>query len=183
MNINIEKLFTSMAALHRFADAAPVSGQGVKVTYPKMASQVRRGDNWKSRSIFLGMTVILLIFVSHTYADDSLSGEEKALNQKIAEMETLITTMEAETDGWKLRSSMQEHARIMEESVRLASMMADASSGDSDSCTELVEAREGIMVCEDPDDIRNSQYRLLVVLLRHVVYRQNIIMEKTGIFK
>tara|TARA_R110001592_G_scaffold118997_1_gene321698 strand:+ start:7520 stop:7933 length:414 start_codon:yes stop_codon:yes gene_type:complete len=135
------------------------------------------------RYISVGIIAILLAFVSYTYADATLSSEQDALNQKIAEMEALVTAMEVESDGWKLRSSMQEHAKIMEESARLASEMAEAAYGDGVECPELTESREEIRIFDDPDSIRNSQYRLLVVLLRHVIYRQNIIMEKAGIFK
>tara|TARA_R110001599_G_scaffold353873_1_gene601488 strand:+ start:5849 stop:6388 length:540 start_codon:yes stop_codon:yes gene_type:complete len=179
--MNIKRLVASAHVLRCFAGIATASAQAVYASTLKISKQLRPGNIGIKRYISRGIMAILLAFVSFTYADDNFSSEQEALNQKIAAMEALVTAMEVEPDGWKLRSSMQEHAKIMEESARLASEMAEAAYGVD--CPEITENRQGIRICDDPGSIRNSQYRLLVVLLRHVIYRQNIIMEKAGIFK
>ena len=181
--MNTNSLVFRMRNSGVFAYIATDSERGIKATSMKMKRQERRRDHGRKRYISLGIAAIFLAFVSYTYADDTFSSEQEALNQRIEEMEALIVAMEEETDGWKLRSSMQEHAKIMEETARLASEMAEATNGDGDSCAKLRANGEDVRVCGDSDSIRNSQYRLLVMLLRHVIYRQNIIMEKAGIFK
>ena len=181
--MNTNRLVNSTFLLGLFAGIATGSERGGTATDPKVTNQVRRRGNRMKRYISVGILAMLLALGSYSYADDTFSSEQEALNQKIAEMEALITAMEVESDGWKLRTSMQEHARIMGESARLASEMAEAAYANGADCPELTDNREEIRICADPDSIRNSQYRLLVVLLRHVIYRQNIIMEKAGIFK
>jgi len=131
----------------------------------------------------IGFAAILLACAPGIYADETLSDQKEQLDNKILKMETLIATMEGESDGWKLRSSMQEHAQIMEDSASLATKIAEAEYSERANCLEKAANREDFEVCYGPDNIRDSQYRLLVALMRHAIYRQNIIMEKAGIFK
>lgn len=133
-------------------------------------------------NILIGVTGLLLSFAIGTYADERPRSLQEALEVKIEEMETLVAEMEGESDGWTLRSTMQTHAKLMDASASLATAIAEAEFGEEE-CVKGPGAKGDSDICYVPEAQHNAQFKLLVVLMRHVIRRQNIIMEKTGIFK
>ncbi len=133
--------------------------------------------------LLIGFVVCAFLASSLTAADEGLSVLQEKMAGKNLEMEDLVEEMEKESDGWKLRSMMQQHAEIMEESATLASEIAAAEYQEAEHCLKTQLSGEDFKDCSVPAEFRNSQYQLLVVLMRHVIRRQNILMEKTGIFR
>jgi hypothetical protein len=133
--------------------------------------------------LLIGILVCAFFASPLTQADGGLSVLQERMAGKILEMEDLVEEMENESDGWKLRSMMQQHAKIMEESANLASEIAAAEYQEAEHCLKKQHSVEDFKDCSVPAEFQNTQYKLLVVLMRHVIRRQNIIMEKVGIFR
>jgi hypothetical protein len=102
------------------------------------------------------------------------------LNAKIEAMNSLLAAMEGEQDEWRIRAAMQEHALLMKESIELSEQLSNASDkGALDGRLHDVGDQQAL----DEGAIRDIEYRMMMTLMRHVVMRQNILMERLGLFK
>ena len=106
----------------------------------------------------------------------------KELKSNIASMEQLIVSMESEESEWKVRSDMQQHALLMAESVEITRNLYGSVSEEPNQGqgTSLMNVTSGTT-----DELANIdlQLRTLNTLLRHAIIRQNIMMERMGLFK
>ena len=106
----------------------------------------------------------------------------EALERNIASMEQLILSMESSHSEWKVRSEMQSHALLMSESVEITRDLIVPSSDDLNQQPgeSFIKGAD-----ENYDEIADMelQIRILNTLLRHAIIRQNIIMERIGLFK
>jgi len=94
------------------------------------------------------------------------SADIDRLDSNVESMNSLIAAMEVERDEWRKRAAMQEHALLMTESIKLSEELLDAcGNGTNDR------------FC-NPD----SRHRMTMTLMRHVILRQNVIMERLGLF-
>lgn len=134
-------------------------------------------------SILIVLTAFVFLYSLGTFADGDASSFQQNLDLKILEMEALVTEMEQQPDGWELRSIMQKHAQLMEASAQLASEAIEAEYNHGAVCLKRTAGEGTTEACCKSENLQRSWNRLLIVLLRHTIQRQNIILEKTGVFK
>jgi hypothetical protein len=128
-------------------------------------------------------SIILVGLIMLASSPLAISQEEvfRELKSKIASMEHLIVSMESKDSEWKVRSDMQQHALLMAESVEITrnlygSVSEEPNQGQGTSLMNVTS--------ETTDEIENIdlQLRTLNTLLRHAIIRQNIMMERMGLF-
>lgn len=136
----------------------------------------------KNRLIIMKQYIAVISFIVSSFflntqagADGSSSSSKhiENLQQKIIEMEAQLTAMKQSKDPWKLRSGMKDHAIMMKESADLIVELADEKTKNHKSCVEGNGTTVG--TCDE------AEYRLLAILIAHIVNRQNAILERTGI--
>ena len=127
------------------------------------------------------MLVGLIMLASSPWAI-SEEGISTELQSKIASMEQLIVSMESKESEWKVRSDIQQHALLMAGSVEITQNMYGSVSEELNQGqgTSLMNVTSGTT-----DELANIdlQLRTLNTLLRHAIIRQNIMMERMGLFK
>ena len=138
----------------------------------------RSGLKMRSGNIIL---VGLIMLASSPWA---ISEEDiiKELMLTIASMEQLIVSMESKESEWKVRSDMQQHALLMAESVEITqnlygSVSEEPNQGQGTSLKDVTS------VTTDEFANIDLQLRTLNTLLRHAIIRQNVMMERMGLFK
>ena len=121
------------------------------------------------------LSLIVIFFLQNTLvlADEPSMNHIESLQLKIIEMETQLTAMRQSKDPWELRSGMKDHANMMKESAELVVELAEAKNKEYKSCTKKNTPSFG--------ECDQAEYRLLAILIAHIVNRQNIILERTGI--
>lgn len=125
--------------------------------------------------------VIYLSFIGLIHAQSSTHDHKVKMKENVSNMESLISSMENETDGWTLRSNMQVHAELMENGVKLAEEMAKAKRRENKGCLKREAGNADGETCNEEETQLDVQYRQMVVLMKHVIKRQNIILSKLGI--
>ena len=112
--------------------------------------------------------VLYLGIVSASFSGAVLPDSAKLdqLGSNFESMNSLIAAMEVEPDEWRIRAAMQEHAVLMNESIKLSEELLDAcENGTNDG------------VCSP-----ESGHRMTMTFMRHVILRQNVVMERLGLF-
>jgi hypothetical protein len=131
--------------------------------------------------LIVGATIGLALLTGSGWTSSEESSLE-ALERNIASMEQLIVSMESSESEWKVRSEMQSHALLMSESVEITrDLFVPSSDGLNQQPGEsFIKGSD-----ENYDEIAamELQIRILNTLLRHAIIRQNIIMERIGLFK
>jgi hypothetical protein len=105
------------------------------------------------------------------------------LESKIASMESLTESLESTATEWQIRSAMQKHTLLMMESVEISEQLFYS---DLESIDLKERGGASSTPVDNQDDeivIEELQLRTLSTLMRHVVIRQNIMMERMVLFK
>ena len=123
---------------------------------------------------------LLLAFSNSVLSDEST---ENRLVSNLEEMESLMLNMTAEKDEWQIRASMQRHALLMLESVELSGKLFAPNTPEQNSVNEQERADGPVRTVGVKYDSNELKIRWLTTLMRHVVLRQNIMMERFGLFK
>lgn len=125
----------------------------------------------------LYLAIILTALPNVAFSDTATI---QLLDSKIESMNELIVTMEREEDEWQLRAAMQEHALMMKESIILSEQLLGTSTKAACGASpgNIDEQDKGRVATS-----RDCEYHLMITLMRHVILRQNILMQRLGLFK
>ncbi len=127
---------------------------------------------------------VIFAISTNAFSANHMGGHQKKMNVSIEKMEHHLDEMKVETDGWKLRAGMIRHAAMMEEAMTLANDMVIETRHKNEKCIKAEKALPaGDETCYQIESHEETQQRLTVILLRHVIDRQNIILRNLGILQ
>ena len=131
--------------------------------------------------VVLSLGVMLAISFGAN-AEQSKNDHQKMMINNITKMELLLSGMENQKDGWELRSSMIKHAKLMEDSAALMESMEGVEALSSERCEGDNKLEPSASeTCDKPGSHADVQQRMMLVLIQHLLIRQNIILRNIGI--
>ncbi len=135
--------------------------------------------------IFMAISGSAIFVIStNVFAENHMGDHQEKMNVSIEKMEHHLDEMKIETDGWKLRAGMIRHAGMMEEAMTLANDMVIETRRKNEKCIKDEKTLPaGDETCYQIESHEETQQRLTVILLRHVIDRQNIILRNLGILQ
>ena len=128
------------------------------------------------------VTCVFILFGNNAIADTSMHNHQEKMMKNIDEMQNVISLMEKENDGWKIRELMKQHTEMMNVAIKLSNDMILENRRQNEKCIEEEKSlAAGDETCYPGETHHQTQQRLIVTLLTHVVDRQNIILDKMGL--
>lgn len=131
--------------------------------------------------LFVTLLFVSIAAISSASAEVTMHEHKTKMESNIHDMDRLIVDMSKEGDAWVIRSKMKEHALLMNKGISFLEQMADAKKAENIDCIEREEFGEDSESCYEVESHSDIKYRLMTVLVKHVIERQNIILEKMGI--
>jgi hypothetical protein len=128
------------------------------------------------------LLILSLITVTAFAGEISMHNHKEMMQKNMTEMKELIAEMNNEIDGLKLTAVMKKHSELMMKAITLNNEMIDARKRSNEECIqrERNAAISGDETCYEVETHSDVQQRLIVMMLTHLIERQNFIMERAS---
>ena len=128
--------------------------------------------------------IVLSITANFALADQLGNGHQDKMQKHILKMEQILGELQKESNLKERRDLMTRHAEFMEVSISLEQDMINRTLAEHQECLEREKGvPAGDETCYSAETHADTRDKLMFVLIRHLIERQNMLMKSAGMIR